>query len=88
MPMAISFVGALGQSGVLRLLQCGGANAIVVAFGGEPGVGTSPRRLQQFFLMAILIWIQTPHPAAARGIRWRRFEAAIILDCVVQVFWN
>ena len=89
MPMAISFVGASviwkfvydyraeGQT------QIGILNAIVQALGFEPQVWIALPFWNNFFLMAILIWIQTGFAmvilsAALRGIPEETIEAAVI----------
>ncbi|MDU8945128.1 carbohydrate ABC transporter permease [Ovoidimarina sediminis] len=89
MPMAISFVGAAviwklvydvrpageGQIGIL--------NAIIVSLGGEPVTFLSVPFWNNFFLMIVLIWIQTGFAmvilsAALRGIPEETVEAAIV----------
>ena len=89
MPMAISFVGA----GVIWKLvyearpddvaQIGILNAIVVYFGGEVQNWLTIPFWNNFFLMIVLIWIQTGFAmvilsAALRGIPEETVEAAII----------
>lgn len=89
MPMAISFVGATViwkfvydyRSGDDR--QIGILNAIVTAFGGEPQAWIALPFWNNFFLMAILIWIQTGFAmvilsAALRGIPEETIEAAYL----------
>ncbi len=65
MPMAISFVGA---SVIWKFVydyrapgseQIGALNALVVALGGQPQQWIATPFWNNFFLMAILIWIQT-----------------------------
>ncbi|MGQ0710059.1 MAG: carbohydrate ABC transporter permease [Rhodoferax sp.] len=87
MPMAISFVGASviwkfvydfrgpesGQIGIL--------NAIVMGLGGEPQAWVTLPFWNNFFLMAILVWIQTGFAmvilsAALRGVPTETIEAA------------
>jgi alpha-glucoside transport system permease protein len=89
MPMAISFVGA---SVIWKFVydyrdagtaQIGLLNAIVVYFGGNPHVWISMPFWNNFFLMVILIWIQTGFAmvllsAALRGISEETVEAAVI----------
>ncbi|MBD8553427.1 sugar ABC transporter permease [Rhizobium sp. CFBP 8762] len=89
MPMAISFVGA---SVIWKFIydyrgegseQIGLLNALVVYFGGEPQAWISLPFWNNFFLMAILIWIQTGFAmvilsAALRGIPEETVEAAVI----------
>jgi len=89
MPMAISFVGAsviwkfvydyrgpdVGQIGIV--------NAIVVALGGEPQAWITVPFWNNFFLMIILVWIQTGFAmvilsAALRGVPEETIEAAQI----------
>jgi alpha-glucoside transport system permease protein len=89
LPMAISFVGAsviwkfvydyrqAGQE------QIGILNAVVEYFGGDPQVWISMPFWNNFFLMIILIWIQTGFAtvilsAALRGIPEDTIEAAMI----------
>ncbi|WP_417667457.1 carbohydrate ABC transporter permease [Roseibium sp.] len=89
MPMAISFVGA---SVIWKFIydirgenadQIGILNAIVVAFGGEPQAWITIPFWNNFFLMIILIWIQTGFAmvilsAALRGISEETIEAAVL----------
>ncbi len=89
MPMAISFVGA---SVIWKLIydtrpegtdQIGILNAIWVYFGGEPQTWLTIPLLNNFLLMAVLIWIQTGFAmvilsAALRGIPEETIEAAIV----------
>ncbi|OLP55114.1 alpha-glucoside ABC transporter permease [Rhizobium rhizosphaerae] len=89
MPMAISFVGA---SVIWKFIydyraegrdQIGLLNAIVTAFGGAPQAWITLPFWNNFFLMVILIWIQTGFAmvilsAALRGIPEETIEAAVI----------
>ena len=89
MPMAISFVGA---SVIWKFIydyraegseQIGILNAIVTFFGGEPQAWITLPFWNNFFLMVILIWIQTGFAmvilsAALRGIPEETIEAAVI----------
>jgi alpha-glucoside transport system permease protein len=89
MPMAISFVGA---SVIWKFIydyraagseQIGILNAIVVYFGGEPQAWITIPFWNNFFLMIILVWIQTGFAmvilsAALRGIPDETVEAAVI----------
>jgi alpha-glucoside transport system permease protein len=89
MPLAISFVGA---SVIWKFIydyrgegqeQIGILNAIVGFFGGSPQVWISMPFWNNFFLMVILIWIQTGFAtvilsAALRGIPEDTLEAAVI----------
>ncbi|EBA09625.1 carbohydrate ABC transporter permease [Sagittula stellata] len=90
MPMAISFVGA---SVIWKLVydarppgteQIGVLNAIYVFFtGGEPQQWLTIPLWNNFFLMVVLIWIQTGFAmvilsAALRGIPEETVEAAIV----------
>lgn len=89
MPMAISFVGA---SVIWKFVydyraageqQIGIVNAIVTAFGGEPAVWISTPFWNNYFLMVVLIWIQTGFAmvvlsAALRGIPEETIEAALL----------
>lgn len=89
MPMAISFVGA---AVIWRLVydarpvdagQIGVLNAIIVAAGGEPKTFLTIPFWNNFFLMVVLIWIQTGFAmvilsAALRGVPEETVEAAIV----------
>lgn len=89
MPMAISFVGA---SVIWKFIydyrgagseQIGILNALVVYFGGEPQAWITIPFWNNFFLMIILVWIQTGFAmvilsAALRGIPDETIEAAVI----------
>ncbi|TCL75657.1 sugar ABC transporter permease [Rhizobium sp. BK251] len=100
MPMAISFVGA---SVIWKFIyeyrgqgetQIGLLNAIVQLFGGSPAVWISVPFWNNFFLMVILIWIQTGFAmvilsAALRGIPEETIEAAVIDGANGwQIFWK
>jgi alpha-glucoside transport system permease protein len=100
MPMAISFVGA---SVIWKFIyeyrggndvQIGLLNAIVQLFGGAPQVWISVPFWNNFFLMVILIWIQTGFAmvilsAALRGIPEETIEAAVIDGANGwQIFWR
>ncbi|MBY2986823.1 carbohydrate ABC transporter permease [Rhizobium leguminosarum] len=100
MPMAISFVGA---SVIWKFIyeyrggndvQIGLLNAIVQTFGGTPEVWISIPFWNNFFLMIILIWIQTGFAmvilsAALRGIPEETIEAAVIDGANGwQIFWR
>lgn len=89
MPMAISFVGA---SVIWKFVfdfrgpdsdQIGILNAIVVGLGGTPQAWVTVPFWNNFFLMAILVWIQTGFAmvilsAALRGVPTETLEAARI----------
>ena len=89
LPLAISFVGA---SVIWKFIyeyrgdgqvQIGLLNAIIQGLGGNPQVWISLPFWNNFFLMAILIWIQTGFAmvilsAALRGIPEETIEAAVI----------
>jgi alpha-glucoside transport system permease protein len=89
LPLAISFVGA---SVIWKFVydyrekgqeQIGILNSIVEWFGGDPQVWISTPFWNNFFLMAILIWIQTGFAtvilgAALRGVPEDTLEAANI----------
>ncbi len=89
MPMAISFVGA---SVIWKFIydyrgegstQIGLLNAIVTFFGGEPQAWITIPFWNNFFLMIILIWIQTGFAmvilsAALRSVPEETIEAATI----------
>ncbi|OWO93842.1 alpha-glucoside ABC transporter permease [Rhizobium esperanzae] len=100
MPMAISFVGA---SVIWKFIyeyrggndvQIGLLNAIDQLFGGTPEVWISVPFWNNFFLMIILIWIQTGFAmvilsAALRGIPEETIEAAVIDGANGwQIFWR
>lgn len=100
MPMAISFVGA---SVIWKFIyeyrggndtQIGLLNAIVTSLGGDPQVWISMPFWNNFFLMIILIWIQTGFAmvilsAALRGIPEETIEAAVIDGANGwQIFWR
>ncbi|QWW68415.1 carbohydrate ABC transporter permease [Rhizobium sp. WYJ-E13] len=100
MPMAISFVGA---SVIWKFIyeyrggndvQIGLLNAIVQTFGGTPEVWISVPFWNNFFLMVILVWIQTGFAmvilsAALRGIPEETIEAAVIDGANGwQIFWR
>ncbi len=100
MPMAISFIGA---SVIWKFIydfrsgddaQIGLLNAIVVFFGGEPQAWITIPFWNNFFLMAILIWIQTGFAmvilsAALRGISEETIEAAVLDGANgVQIFFR
>ncbi|MDO9418272.1 carbohydrate ABC transporter permease [Pararhizobium sp.] len=89
MPMAISFVGAaviwkfIYDYRAEGTEQIGLLNAIVVAFGGSPEAWVTLPFWNNFFLMVILVWIQTGFAmvilsAALRGIPEETVEAAVI----------
>lgn len=94
MPMAISFVGAsviwkfvydanLASVGQATPPQIGILNAIIVALGGSPTDWITVSFWNNFFLMMILIWIQTGFAmvilsAALRGVPEETLEAARI----------
>jgi alpha-glucoside transport system permease protein len=100
MPMAISFVGAaviwkfVYDFRDVGAAQIGILNAIVVFFGGEPHAWITIPFWNNFFLMVILIWIQTGFAmvilsAALRGIPEETIEAAIIDGANgVQIFFK
>jgi alpha-glucoside transport system permease protein len=87
LPMAISFVGA----GVIwRFMyayappdqpQIGLLNAIAVSFGGQPQAWLSDQPWNNFFLIVVLVWIQTGFAmvifsAALKGVPGELLEAA------------
>lgn len=87
LPMAISFVGA---SVIWKFVydfrgpdseQIGLLNAIVTAFGGDPQAWIALQPWNNFFLMVILVWIQTGFAmvilgAAIRGVPEDTIEAS------------
>jgi alpha-glucoside transport system permease protein len=89
MPMAISFIGA---SVIWKFVydyrsegstQIGLLNAIVQGLGGEPQAWITVPFWNNFFLMVILVWIQTGFAmvilsAALRGVPEETIEAAVI----------
>jgi len=90
MPMAISFVGAaviwklVYDTRPIEQDQIGVLNALYLYFGGtEPNTWLTIPFWNSFFLMAVLIWIQTGFAmviisAALRGIPEETIEAAIV----------
>lgn len=90
MPMAISFVGAaviwklVYDTRPVDQEQIGVLNALYLWFGGtEPNTWLTMPFWNSFFLMAVLIWIQTGFAmvilsAALRGIPEETIEAAIL----------
>ncbi|MEM6635033.1 MAG: sugar ABC transporter permease [Pseudomonadota bacterium] len=89
MPMAISFVGAgviwklVYETRPVDVSQIGIINAILVGLGGEPQTWLTIPFWNNFFLMIVLVWIQTGFAmvilsAALRGIPEETVEAAII----------
>ncbi|MEM6423771.1 MAG: sugar ABC transporter permease [Cyanobacteria bacterium P01_D01_bin.128] len=100
LPMAISFVGA---SVIWRFVyafkpagseQIGLLNAIVTAFGGEPVGWLVDRALNNFALIAIMIWLYTGFcmvllSSAVKGIPKDVIEAARMDGASeVQIFWR
>jgi alpha-glucoside transport system permease protein len=100
MPMAISFVGA---SVIWKFVydlrptdsdQIGLLNAVIVGLGGKPEAWIAFEPWNNFFLMVILIWIQTGFAmvllsAALRGIPDETLEAARIDGAnEVQLFFQ
>ncbi|WP_380051959.1 carbohydrate ABC transporter permease [Falsihalocynthiibacter sp. SS001] len=100
MPMAISFIGA---SVIWKFVydyrgegqeQIGLLNAVVTYFGGAPQAWITIPFWNSFFLMVILVWIQTGFAmvilsAALRGISEETIEAAILDGAnPFQVFWR
>jgi alpha-glucoside transport system permease protein len=89
MPMAISFVGAgviwklVYEARPIEVEQIGILNAIIVSLGSEPQTWLTVPFWNNFFLMIVLVWIQTGFAmvilsAALRGIPEETIEAAII----------
>jgi len=90
MPMAISFVGAaviwklVYDTRPIEQDQIGVLNALYLYFGGtEPNTWLTIPFWNSFFLMAVLIWIQTGFAmvilsAALRGIPEETIEAAVV----------
>ena len=89
MPMAISFIGASVIWKFIYDFRSGGdaqiglLNAVVVFFGGEPQNWITIPFWNNFFLMIILVWIQTGFAmvilsAALRGIPDETIEAAVL----------
>jgi alpha-glucoside transport system permease protein len=100
LPLAISFVGA---SVIWKFVydyrgegqeQIGLLNAVVEFFGGSPQVWISMPFWNNFFLMVILIWIQTGFAtvilgAALRGVPEDTLEAAVIDGAgPFKIFWR
>jgi alpha-glucoside transport system permease protein len=89
MPMAISFIGAsviwkfVYDFRGVDATQIGLLNALVQLFGGTPQAWITIPFWNNFFLMVILVWIQTGFAmvilsAALRGIPEETIEAAVI----------
>ena len=89
MPMAISFVGAgviwklVYEARPEDVAQIGIINAILTGMGGEPQNWLTIPFWNNFFLMIVLVWIQTGFAmvilsAALRGIPEETVEAAIV----------
>lgn len=100
MPMAISFVGAsviwkfIYEYRADGEVQIGLLNAFITSLGFEPQVWLALPFWNNFFLMLILIWIQTGFAmvilsAALRGIPEETIEAAVIDGANGwQIFWK
>ncbi len=100
MPMAISFIGAAviwkfiydyrGEGSQ----EIGLLNAMVGGAGGEPNAWLTLQPWNNFFLMAVLVWIQTGFAmvilsAALRGIPEETIEAAVLDGASpIQVFYR
>lgn len=100
MPMAISFVGA----GVIwrfiyfykppNVEQIGLLNTILVALGGSPQAWLTIRPWNNFFLIVILVWLQTGYAmvllsAALKGVPDELLEAGRIDGASeIQIFFN
>jgi len=100
LPMAISFVGA---SVIWKFVydlrpeganQIGLLNAIVTGLGGQPQAWIALEPWNNFFLMIILVWIQTGFAmvllgAALRGVPEETLEAARIDGAnEIQIFFS
>lgn len=100
MPMAISFIGAaviwkfIYDYRGAEAEQIGLLNALVDVMGGTPAAWITVPFWNSFFLMAILVWIQTGFAmvilsAALRGIPEETIEAAILDGArPLQIFWR
>ncbi|WP_111558054.1 carbohydrate ABC transporter permease [Paracoccus sediminilitoris] len=100
MPMAISFVGAgviwkfIYEYRASGETQIGLLNWIVTRFGGEPQIWLTLPGWNNFFLMIVLVWIQTGFAmvilsAALRGIPEETIEAAVLDGASpLQVFFK
>ncbi|MFZ1662747.1 MAG: sugar ABC transporter permease [Paracoccaceae bacterium] len=100
MPMAISFVGAAVIWKFVYDYRAGGSdqigilNAIVTWFGGDPQAWITIPFWNNFFLMIILVWIQTGFAmvilsAALRGIPEETIEAAVLDGASgIQIFFK
>ncbi|MFW5712532.1 MAG: carbohydrate ABC transporter permease [Spirochaetota bacterium] len=100
LPMAISFVGASVIWRFVYYYQPAGyegiglLNAIVTAFGGEPVAWLITRPWNNFFLLFIMIWLQTGfamviQSAAVKGVPNSLLEAARIDGAgEIRIFFN
>lgn len=102
MPMAISFVGAgviwkfvytyKGEG--VGIQEIGLINAIVIAFGGTPQPWLLMPPWNNFFLIFIMVWLQTGYAmvilsSAIKGIPAELLEAARMDGATeVEAFWN
>ncbi|MBA8815416.1 alpha-glucoside transport system permease protein [Microbacterium halimionae] len=100
MPMAISFVGAsiiwkfVYEYRSAEFAQIGILNQIIVWFGGEPQQWLLGAPWNTFFLIVVLIWVQTGFAmvilsAAIKGVPIEQLEAAELDGTNAwQRFWN
>lgn len=100
LPMAISFVGAGTIWGFMYAWrppgqpQIGALNALWSALGGEPVAWLTQQAYNDFFLIFIMIWLQSGFAmvllsAAIKGVPNETIEAARIDGATeVQIFWQ
>ena len=102
LPMAISFVGAgviwkfmyayKGEG--INVVEIGLLNAIVVVFGGQAQAWLQMQFWNNFFLIAIMVWLQTGYTmvilsSAIKGIPSELSEAARVDGAnEIQIFFN
>ncbi|MBW3659482.1 MAG: sugar ABC transporter permease, partial [Actinobacteria bacterium] len=100
LPMAISFVGASTIWGFVYAWrppgtpQIGVLNAIWTAFGGQPVTWLQNQAINDFALMAIMVWLQAGFAmvllsAAIKNVPTETIEAARIDGATeMQIFWR
>jgi alpha-glucoside transport system permease protein len=100
LPMAISFVGASTIWGFVYAwrapgtAQIGVLNAVWTAFGGQPITWVQNQAINDFALMAIMVWLQAGFAmvllsAAIKNVPTETIEAARIDGAnEIQIFWR